>query len=258
MHPLVNIALRAGRDAAGVLAQQSERLDRIRIVETEAGQQVASVEADADKSMSYHIRSAYPDHNISSRISGKHIGRPGEPTWHLDPAVGFANFLHGFPVFGVALAIEVNNQVCHATIIFPILQEEFTCSRGNGAQLNARRLRVQTGDELKNTLIGVNPDDLDAALLTGLLRELMDKGGQIRSLGDTTLDILQVAAGRFSGGWGRASSEQALQAALLVLQEAGGIAGTHTGSPSPSVDDEMLFGNPRLLKQLFKLRSQFN
>ena len=71
MHPLVNIALRAGRDAAGVLAQQSERLDRIRAVETEAGQQVTSVEADADKSLLYHIRSAYPNHHVNSRISGE-------------------------------------------------------------------------------------------------------------------------------------------------------------------------------------------
>ena len=85
MHPLVNIALRAGRDAAGVLAQQSERLDRIRAVETEAGQQVTSVEADADKSLLYHIRAAYPNHHVNSRISGEHPGKPGEPTWHLDP-----------------------------------------------------------------------------------------------------------------------------------------------------------------------------
>ncbi|MBK51003.1 MAG: hypothetical protein CMQ45_01295 [Gammaproteobacteria bacterium] len=258
MHPLVNIALRAGRDAAGLLAQQSERLDRIRIVETEAGRKITSVEADADKSMLYHIRSAYPGHNINSRISGEHTGGQGEPIWHLDPAIGFANFLHGFPAFGVAIAIELNKQVCHATIVFPILQEEFTCSRGNGAQLNARRLRVQSGDELKNTLIGVNPDELDAALLAGLISELRNKEGQFRALGDTTLDILQVAAGRYNGGWGRASSEPALRAALLVLREAGGIAGTHSGRPSPGADDELLFANPKLLKQLLKLRNKFN
>ena len=133
-----------------------------------------------------------------------------------------------------------------------------SASRGSGGQLNARRLRVRTGDELKNALIGVNPADLDAALLTALIRELIGKEGQFRALGDTTLDILQVAAGRYSGGWGRASSGPGLQAALLVLQEAGGLAGTHTGRPSPSADDELLFANPKLLKQLLKLRSQFN
>jgi len=258
MHPLVNIALRAGRDAAGVLAQQSERLDRIRVVETEAGQQVTSVEADADKSLLYHIRAAYPNHHINSRISGEHPGKSGEPTWHLDPAIGMDNLLYGFPAFGVAVAIEINNKINHAAVLFPVLQEEFTASRGSGAQLNARRLRVRTGDELKNALIGVNPADLDAALLTALIRELIGKEGQFRSLGDTTLDILQVAAGRYSGGWGRASSGPGLQAALLVLQEAGGLAGTHTGRPSPGADDELLFANPKLLKQLLKLRSQFN
>ena len=258
MHPLVNIALRAGRDAAGVLAQQSERLDRIRVVETEAGRQVTSVEADADKSLLYHIRGAYPNHNFNSRISGEHRGTPGEPTWHLDPAIGMDNLLHGFPAFGVALAIEINNKVNHAAVLFPILQEEFTASRGSGAQLNARRLRVQTGDELKNTLIGVNPADLDAVLLIGLISELIDKGGQFRALGDTSLEILQVAAGRYSGGWGKASSGPGLQAALLVLQEAGGIVGTPNGRPSPGAGDELLFANPKLLKQLLKLRSQFN
>lgn len=258
MHPLVNIALRAGRDAAGVLAQQSERLDRISVVETEAGQQVTSVEANADKSLLYHIRGAYPNHNVNSRISGEHPGKPEEPTWHLDPVIGMDNLLHGFSAFGVALAIEINNKISHAAVLFPILQEEFTASRGSGGQLNARRLRVRTEDELKNTLIGVNPTDLDSTLLTGLIRELIDKKAYFRALGDTTLDILQVAAGRYSGGWGRASSGPGLQAALLVLQEAGGIAGTHTGRPSPRADDELLFANPKLLKQLLKLRSQFN
>jgi len=258
MHPLVNIALRAGRDAAGVLAQQSERLDRISVVETGAGQQVTSVEANADKSLLYHIRGAYPNHNVNSRISGEHLGKPEEPTWHLDPVIGMDNLLHGFPAFGVALAIEINNKISHAAVLFPILQEEFTASRGSGGQLNARRLRVRTEDELKHTLIGVNPTDLDSALLTGLIRELIDKEGQFRTLGDITLDILQVAAGRYSGGWGRASSGPGLKAALLVLQEAGGIAGTHTGRPSPGAGDELLFANPKLLKQLLKLRGQFN
>ena len=258
MHPLVNITLRAGRDAAGVLAQQSERLDRIRVVETEAGQQVTSVEADADKSLLYHIQGAYPNHNVNSRISGEHPGKPGEPTWHLDPAIGMDNLLRGFPAFGVALAIEINNKVNHAAVLLPILQEEFTASRGSGAQMNARRLRVRTGDELKNTLIGVNPADIDAVLLTDLIRELIDKEGQFRALGDTTLDILQVAAGRYSGGWGRASSGPGLHAALLVLQEAGGIAGPHTGRPSPGADDELLFANHNLLMQLLRLRNQIN
>ena len=176
----------------------------------------------------------------------------------MDPVIGVDNLLHGFPAFGVALAIEINNKVNHAAVLFPILQEEFTASKGSGAQLNARRLRVRTGDELKNTLIGVDPADLDAVLLIGLISELIDKGGQFRALGDTSLDILQVAAGRYSGGWGKASSGPGLQAALLVLQEAGGIAGTPSGRPSPGADDELLFANPKLLKQLLKLRSQFN
>ena len=258
MHPLVNITLRAGRDAAGILAQQSGRLDRIRVVETEVGRQVTSVEADADKSLLYHIRGAYPNHNVNSRISGEHPGTPGEPTWHLDPAVGMENLAHGFPAFGVALAIEIHKKVNHAAVLLPILQEEFTASRGSGAQLNARRLRAGTGDELKGTLIGVNPTDLDAVPLIGLISELVDKGGQFRALGDTSLEILQVAAGRYSGGWGKASSGPGLQAALLVLQEAGGIVGTPTGRPSPGAGDELLFANPKLLKQLLKLRSQFN
>ena len=168
------------------------------------------------------------------------------------------NLLHGFPAFGVALAIEINKKVNHAAVLFPTLQEEFTASRGSGAQLNARRLRVRNGDDLKNTLIGVDPADLDAVLLIGLISELIDKGGQFRALGDTSLDILQVAAGRYSGGWGKASSGPGLRASLLVLQEAGGIAGTPTGRPSPGADDELLFANPKLLKQLLKLRSQFN
>ena len=256
MHPLVNIALRAGRDAAGVLAQQSERLDRIRVVQDAEGKEVTSVEVDADKSLLYHIQNAYPQHHIESRVSGSHSGKPGEPRWLLEPALGLANLVSGFHAFGIAIAIEINGQVAHAAVICPLLQEEFTASRGAGAQLNSRRLRVNPSDDLEGALVGIDPTDLEPGLLASVQTNLLQQDCSIRMLGETSLDLLQVAAGRYRAGWGRPSSEAGLQAAALILQEAGGICGTETGNPALAAGNELLFANPKVFKQLVKLRNQ--
>ena len=256
MHPLVTIALRAGRDAADVLAQQSQRLDRIQVVQDAEGKDVTSVEVDADKSLLYHIQNAYPNHSIESRISGVQSGKPGEPKWLLEPAVGSTNLLNGFHAFGVAIAIEVNEQLSHAVVICPLLNEEFTATRGAGAQLNSRRLRVSPSDELRGALIGIDPTDLDPILLSGIQTTLLQAGCTPRMLGETTLDLLQVAAGRYRAGWGLPTSPAGLHAAALILQEAGGICGTESGSPALAAGKELLFANPRIFKQLVKIRHQ--
>ena len=256
MHPLVTIALRASRDAADVLAQQSLRLDRIQVVQDIEGKDVTSIEVDADKSLRYHIQNAYPNHSIESRISGLKAGKPGEPRWLLEPAVGSTNLLHGFQAFGVAIAIEVNEQLSHAVVICPLLNEEFIATRGAGAQLNSRRLRVSPSDELSGALIGIDPIDLDPVLLADIQTTLLQAGCSPRMLGETTLDLLQVAAGRYRAGWGIPSSPAGLHAAALILQEAGGICGTETGSPAVAAGKELLFANPRIFKRLVKLRHQ--
>jgi len=256
MHPLVTIALRAGRDAADVLAQQSQRLDRIQVVHDAEGKDVTSVEVDADKSLLYHIQNAYPNHRIESRVSGVQSGKSGEPKWLLEPAVGSTNLLSGFHAFGVAIAIEVNEQLSHAVVICPLLNEEFTATRGAGAQLNSRRLRVSPSDELRGALIGIDPTDLDPVVLAGIQTTLLRAGCAPRMLGETTLDMLQVAAGRYRAGWGLPTSPAGLHAAALILQEAGGICGTESGSPALAAGKELLFANPRIFKQLAKIRHQ--
>lgn len=256
MHPLVTIALRAGRDAADVLAQQSQRLDRIQVVQDAEGKDVTSVEVDADKSLLYHIQNAYPNHSIESRISGTQTGKPGEPKWLLEPLVGATNLLNGFHAFGVAIAIEVNEKLTHAAVICPLLNEEFTATRGAGAQLNSRRLRVSPSDDLRDALIGIDPTDLEPGLLASMQTSLHRAGCTARMLGETTLDLLQVAAGRYRAGWGLPTSPAGLHAGALILQEAGGICGTESGSPALAAGKELLFANPKIFKQLVKMRSQ--
>ena len=129
-------------------------------------------------------------------------------------------------------------------------------ARGAGAQLNSRRLRVSPSDELRGALIGIDPTDLDPILLSGIQTTLLQAGCAPRMLGETTLDLLQVAAGRYRAGWGLPTSPAGLHAAALILQEAGGICGTESGSPALAAGKELLFANPRIFKQLVKIRHQ--
>ena len=254
MHALVNIALRAARDAAEAIAHASDRLDRVRVIDDSPDNFLTSMDQDADKTILYHLEKTYPTATIHSRVSGLKEGDDSKPKWLVDPLIGNRNFASGYTQFGVSVACQLEGVVKHAVVVCPLLREEFTASRGTGAQLNARRIRVSDIEEFWQSMFGLNNAGVNLDDFCKMQRTLIEVGAEMRLSGCSSLDIVQVAAGRLQGGWCTMPDSLSMAAARLLLVEAGGLLGTETGNPDLGKGSELLFGNPRIFKQLLKLR----
>jgi len=256
MHAHLNIALRAARDAAEAIAHASDRLDRIKIIDKQPESFLTSMDQEADNTIHYHLKKAFPSHAVHSRVSGHHPGENGEPTWLVDPLVGSRNFFYGYPQFGVSIAKASEGMVTHAVLVSPLIGDEFTAIRGDGALLNSRRIRVAESKELLDTLIGVDQAKISPELFGRLTQILLQSGAELRQSGCSALDIVHVAAGRLNGGWCMFPNSLSLAAANLILTEAGGLVGNESGNPELEEGHELICGNPKIFKQLTIMRQR--
>jgi len=253
MHPIITIALRAAHDAAEAIAHSSDRLDRVKILNDSAQDFLTSMDKDAEKTILYHLQKAHPEHCYHSRVSGLIEGEDKNTVWLIDPLAGSWNFSRGYCQFAVSIACQIDGKVQHAVVINPIQNEQYVASRGQGAQLNSRRLRVTGRKDLIDSLISLNPDADSYSRMLALQQNLLEVRPHIRMGGCTTLDLVAVAAGKTDAGWASMGNPVALTAALLVLQEAGGLAGDQNGNPDLASAKEIVFGNPKCFKQLLQL-----
>jgi myo-inositol-1(or 4)-monophosphatase len=254
MHPLVNIALQAARDAAEALAHSSDRLDRIKIINDDAGNFLTSMDLESEKTIIYHLQKSHPEHSIHSRATGLREGENKNTIWLIDPLIGNRNFATGHTQFGLSIACQIDGVVQHAVLACPLLREEFIATRGAGARLNSHRIRVGSRTEIEGSLLALDADSLANDVAIGLQSEFLKAGASPRISGCTALDMVQIAADRMQGGCAANESNLTLAAAKLVLQEAGGLVGSESSNPDISSAKELIFGNPKIFKQLSKIR----
>lgn len=260
MHAFLNIALRAARDAAEAAAHSSDRLDRVKILSQQPGQFSTSMDKDANRTILYHLKQAYPDHCYQSRLSGYEEGSDKSTVWIIEPLAGNFNFSQGYSQFAISIACKIGDKIRHAVVINPLLNEEYSASRGGGAQLNSRRIRVSDATSLAGGIVALNPGnaqisaDAGQAFL-GLTGSVLQAESQPRNSGCTTLDLLAVASGRATAGWSAPQLGQDLTAPALILAEAGGLLSNTDGSPGFAPGQEFVFANARCLKQMLQLRA---
>ena len=252
MHPLITIALRAAHDAAEAIAHSSDRLDRVKILDGSTERFLTSMDRDAEKTVLYHLQKAHPEHSFHSRVSGLMEGGEKSTLWLIDPLVGNWNFSRGYCQFAVSVAVQIDGKVQHGVVVNPMQNEVYTASRGKGAQLNSRRLRVSNRPDLGDALLGLNAAPESTTRILGL-QQLISEQSHIRISGCPVLDILACAAGKLDAGWTTMENPVSLAAALLILQEAGGLVGDQQGNPELSTARELVFGNPKCFKALLKL-----
>ena len=173
--------------------------------------------------------------------------------WIIDPLDGTTNFLRGIPHFAVSIACKYRGRLEHAVVLDPVRQEEFTASRGRGAQLNGRRLRVSGRTSLDGALLGTGfpfrdnqMDNLDNYL--GMFRALVGQTAGIRRAGAASLDLAYVAAGRFDAFWESGLSEWDMAAGALLIQEAGGLVSDFTGGHDFLEKGHIVAGNTKCFK----------
>ncbi|MGR9117091.1 MAG: inositol monophosphatase family protein, partial [Gammaproteobacteria bacterium] len=202
MHPMLNIAVRAARSAGDIITRSAENVGRLQINYKSQNDYATEVDRAAEQDIIRIIKAAYPDHAILAEESGEHQGN--DYVWIIDPLDGTTNFLHGFPVYAVSIALQVKGKIELGVVYDPLRDELFTAERGGGAMLNNRRIRVTRQTGLRGALIGTGfpfkqPKHLDAYL--AMFRALHTDAAGIRRAGAAALDLAYVAVGRLDGFW---------------------------------------------------------
>ena len=247
MHPLVIIGIRAARAAGNVIVRHMDRIDALTVSEKSANDFVTEVDREAERVVIETIRRSYPNHGFLGEESGSHQG--DESTWIIDPLDGTTNFLHGFPHFAVSLALRQRGRIEHGIILDPLRRELFTASRGSGARLDERRIRVTARRSLSGALLGTGFPYRDAASIDTYLPTLgaliVDTAG-IRRAGSAALDLAYVAAGRLDGFWEFGLQPWDIAAGALMVQEAGGIVTDIGGGDGWLESGDTLAGAPKV------------
>lgn len=256
MHPIVNIALRAARDAATLIAQAHVRPDRVKVSQKGKNDYVTDVDQTVEELLVNSLRKTYPEHSFLCEESGKITGTDKDTTWIIDPIDGTRNFVMGLPHFCISMACIQRDKIQHAIIVDPIRNEEFIASKGGGAQLNGNRIRVRTRNGLEGGTISLSCDGLrNYEAMLDLQNKLKGVAGGLRFTGSTALDLAYVAAGRLDAGWTSGISPWDSAAGILLVQEAGGLISDLSGNPECLNSDSLVFGNPKCFKALLQLAS---
>ncbi|HBF09793.1 MAG TPA: inositol monophosphatase [Gammaproteobacteria bacterium] len=255
MHPMLNIARRAAEKAGDYLERSFERVDQIQAEQKGRNDFVSEVDRNAEQMILTILQEKYPDHQFICEESGI-VGKEGaEYQWIIDPLDGTTNFLHGLPHFAISMGIKHKGVLTHAMIYDPIKREEFSATRGQGAQLNGRRIRVSTPVKIEGTLLGtgmpfrVNQGHI-ADQYWKQLQDLSQDAAGIRRQGAAALDLAYVAAGRLDGFWEYGLQPWDMAAGILIVREAGGLCVDLDGSDNYLESGNIVAANPKLLKQL--------
>ena len=224
MQPTVNIAIKAARRAGNIILRHADRIDMLNIETKGRSDLVSEVDHMAEQAIIEIIRQAYPDHAILAEESGEQEGSSYQ--WIIDPLDGTTNFLHGYPQYAVSIGLRHLGKLEAAVVFDPLRDELFSAYRGEGAQLNDRRIRVSKQKTLEGALLGTgfpfkNPENLDAWI--AMFRELITQSGGVRRAGSAALDLAHVACGRLDGFWEIGLMPWDMAAGCLLVQEAGGI-----------------------------------
>ena len=253
MHPMLNIAVRAARSAGDIITRSAENVDRLHINYKSKNDYATEVDRMAEQDIIRIIKAAYPDHAVLAEESGKHEGN--DFVWIIDPLDGTTNFLHGFPVYAVSIALQVKGRIELGVVYDPLRNELFTAERGGGAMLNNRRIRATRQTSLKGALIGTGfpfkqPQHLDAYL--SMFRALHADSAGIRRAGAAALDLAYVANGRLDGFWEIGLHPWDMAAGILLIKEAGGVVTDFTFKDNFMESGNIIAGNPKMHQVMYQ------
>jgi myo-inositol-1(or 4)-monophosphatase len=251
MHPMLNIAVKAARRAGGIISRASQNLDVLTIKHKSLNDLVSEVDRASEEAIIDVIKSAYPEHAILAEESG--ASGDSEYVWIIDPLDGTTNFLHGFPQYCVSIGLLHKGVPTQGVIFDPTRNDLYTASRGRGAYLNDKRLRVSRRDKLIDGLIGTGfPfrmfEYLDA--YNAMLRDMMTKCAGVRRPGAAALDLAAVAAGHFDGFWEIGLSPWDMAAGVLMITESGGLVGDFEGNDKFMERGQIVAGSPKIFSQI--------
>ncbi len=254
MNPMLNIAVKAARAAGNVILRNMDKIDRLDIEVKAQNDFVSQVDRQAEEKIIEAIRQAYPDHSILAEESGMD-DQQSDFQWIIDPLDGTTNYLHGFPQFSVSIALKAKNRLDAAVVFDPVKNELFTAARGEGAQLNDRRIRCTQQKGLAGALLGTgfpfkHPQHLETYLNT--FRAVHPHTAGIRRAGSAALDLAYVASGRLDGFWELGLNAWDMAAGVLLVREAGGIVTDFSGEGDYLETGNVIAAAPKVYQSLYE------
>ena len=259
---MLNVAIKAARAAGSIINRAALDVEAVRISQKQVNDFVTEVDHASEAAIIDTLLTAYPDHGILAEESGSQHGNPNaDHIWIIDPLDGTTNFIHGFPVYCVSIALQVRGRIEQAVVYDPSRNDLFTATRGRGAFLNDRRIRVSKRSQLKECLISTGfpfrpGDNFNQYLL--MMGDVMQKTAGLRRPGSAALDLAYVAAGFTEAFFETGLSPWDVAAGSLLVTEAGGLVGNFTGEADFLEQREMLAGTPRIYGQLVPILHKYS
>ncbi len=254
MQPLLNIAISAARQAGDIISRHVEQLEHMKVTAKGKDDFFCEIDVKAEQAIIQSIHKAYPDHGIIAEESGSQ-NEEAECVWIIDPLDGTRNYLHGFPFYCVSIALRIKNRMEHAVIYDPLRHECFAASRGRGARLNDRRIRVSKQTLLSASMLGTGFPVRNTASATRYFPTIEALFGQcagVRGTGSAALDLAYVASGRLDGFWNLGLKPWDIAAGSLLIQEAGGLIGDMAGGEAYLQHGDVVAGTPKVFKALLQ------
>ena len=249
--PHVTIAARAARSAGNVILRYMNRIDGLNVVEKQQMDFVSEVDKLAEAEIIKELRRAYPDHAILAEESGA-TGK-GPLTWVIDPLDGTHNYLRGIPHFSVSIALLEKGVPIHAVVFDPLRDELYTASKGDGAYINDRRMRVSKRENLGGAMIATGFPFRQREHLVPQLdmtRAILGQAEDIRRSGSAALDLAYVAAGRYDGYFEIGLKPWDMAAGVLLVHEAGGRYCDFAGRDGIPASGNIIAGNLNVAKAM--------
>jgi len=259
---MLNVAIKAARAAGAIINRAALDVEAVRVSQKQVNDFVTEVDHASEATIIETLLTAYPGHGILGEETGStHGARDSEFVWIIDPLDGTTNFIHGFPVYCISIALAVRGKVEQAVIYDPSRNDLFTATKGRGAYMNERRIRVSKRTQLKECLISTGfpfreGDDFNAYL--AMMGEVMQRTAGLRRPGAAALDLAYVAAGFSDGFFETGLQPWDVAAGSLLVTEAGGLVGNFTGESDFLEQKECLAGNPRIYGQLVPILHKYS
>ena len=261
LHPMLNVAIKAARAAGAIINRASFDVETLRVNTKAPNDFVTEVDQAAERIVIETLLHAYPGHGILAEESGRaHGAKDSDYLWIIDPLDGTTNFIHGLPVYAVSIGLAYRGQVQQAVVYDPSRNDMFFASKGRGAFLNDKRLRVSKRTRLADSLIGTGfpfrkGDNFRRYLK--MFETVMQNSAGLRRPGAAALDLCYVAAGYYDGFFETGLSPWDIAAGSLMITEAGGLIGNFTGEADYLYQREVVAGNPKVYAQLVQLLAPY-
>lgn len=263
LHPMLNMAISAARTAGSIINRASLDIEAVRVSAKQANDFVTEVDEAAEQAIIETLLTAYPDHGILAEESGSSHGRKNaEYIWIIDPLDGTTNFIHGFPVYCTSIALAHRGIIQQAVIYDPTRNDLFYASKGRGAYLNDRRLRVSKRKDITHALVSTGfpfRPGRDRKKYMQMFETMMQSCAGLRRPGAAALDLAYLAAGYTDGFFELGLKPWDIAAGSLLITEAGGLIGNFTGNAENFLEQgELLAGNPKIYGQMVNILTEYS